>query len=354
MRSVNLNYLKSITLSLTQASSLKAIGEFKGKQALFARQTPEILESLKNVAQIESAESSNRIEGVTAPRARVEALIAADAKPEDRSEQEIAGYRDALARVHESSEHTAFTVATIRHLHGMLYRYMPDEGGEWKHIDNRIVETNPDGSIKDVRFEPLSAKETPDAMEQFVRNYARTIETERLEPLIIVPLAVLDFLCIHPFPDGNGRISRLITLLLLYHFDYQVGRYISIERVIEDSKTTYYECLKASSQGWHEGAHDPHPWLNYFWGMLLRAYSEFEERVGEVRSKRISKSEQIRLAIERRAVPFAISEIEKELPHISHDMIRNVIREMRDEGAITSTGKGRGAKWVRNLEAGTR
>ena len=353
MRSVNLNFLKSITLSLVQASSLKAIGEFKGKQALFARQTPEILESLRKTAQIESAESSNRIEGVTAPRDRVEALVAEDAKPEDRSEQEIAGYRDALERVHESSQHTAFTVATIRHLHSMLYGYMPISGGEWKHTDNRIIEANPDGSIKSIRFEPTSAKDTPEAMEQFVRNYAKCTELEQLEPLIIAPLAILDFLCIHPFTDGNGRMSRLLTLLLLYHFDYQVGRYISVERIIEDSKATYYESLKASSQGWHEGEHDPHPWLNYFWGMLLRAYHEFEERVGEVRSKKISKTEQIRLAVERRAVPFSISDIEKELPHISHDMVRNVIRELRDEGAITLQGKGRGAKWVRNVDATT-
>jgi len=353
MRSVNLNYLKAIKLSVSQASSLKAIGEFKGKQALFARQTPEILESLRHVAQIESAESSNRIEGVTAPRARVEALMTDDAKPEDRSEQEIAGFRDALERVHESSEHTALTVASIRYLHSMLYRYLPTEGGEWKLVDNRIVETNPDGSIKEIRFEPLAAKETPDAMEQFARNYARAIDHEHIEPLIILPLAVLDFLCIHPFADGNGRMSRLITLLLLYHCDYQVGRYISIERIIEDSKATYYETLKASSQGWHDGEHDPHPWLNYFWGMLLRAYSEFEERVGQVRSKKISKSEQVRLAVDRRVMPFAISEIEKELPHISHDMVRNVIRELRDEGVISSTGKGRSAKWVRNIEAET-
>lgn len=348
MRSLNLNLLQSLRLSTSQASSLKAIGEFKGKQALFARQTPEILESLRRVAQIESTESSNRIEGVTAPRARVEALVDAGIKPEDRSEQEIAGYRDALERVHESAQHMALTVPSMLQLHAMMYRYLPTGGGELKTVDNRIIEVNPDGSIKEVRFEPVRAADTEDAVEEFARDYAKAIGIEQLEPLIIVPLAVLDFLCIHPFADGNGRMSRLITLLLLYHFEYEVGRYISIERIIEESKVTYYETLKASSQGWHDGEHDPHPWLNYFWGVLIRAYREFEERVGEVREKKMSKTEQIRLAVERRAGPFTISEIERECPHISRDMIRNIIRELRDEGAIALDGRGRGARWVRN------
>jgi Fic family protein len=245
----------------------------------------------------------------------------------------------------------ALTVPSILQLHSMLYRYLPSDGGEWKRVDNRIIEANADGSIKNIRFEPVSAADTPDAMEEFARHYAKATEIEQLEPMVVIPLTILDFLCVHPFHDGNGRMSRLITLLLLYQFDYQVGRYISLERIIEESKKTYYEALKASSQRWHEGEHDPHPWLNYFWGMLLRAYGEFEERVGEVRSKKISKSEQIRLAVERRVGPFAISDIEKDCPHISRDMIRNVIRELRDEEAISAQGKGRGAKWVRNAGA---
>lgn len=350
MRSLNLKFLESIRLSPQQASSLKAIGEFKGKQALFARQTPEILESLRRVAQIESAESSNRIEGVTAPRARVQALVENEIKPEDRSEQEIAGYRDALERIHESARHMALTVPSMLQLHAMMYRYLPSGGGEWKSVDNRIIEVNADGSIKEIRFEPVRAADTADAMEEMARNYAKAIQLDHLEPLIIIPLTILDFLCIHPFHDGNGRMSRLITLLLLYHFDYQVGRYISLERIVEESKVTYYETLKASSQGWHDGEHDPHPWLNYFWGVLIRAYREFEERVGEIREKKMSKTEQIRLAVERRAGPFTISDIEHDCPHISRDMIRNVIRELRDEGAIAMEGRGRGARWVRNAE----
>jgi Fic family protein len=350
MRSLNLKYIEEIRLFPAQASALKKIGEYQGMQALFARQTPEVLDSLRRVARIESSESSNRIEGVTAPPDRVRALVLEDTKPRDRSEQEIAGYRDALEMIHESAEYMALSIHSIKQLHARMFSYQPDEGGQWKRVDNKIIETNDDGSIKEIRFEPVSAAETESAMEELVRSYDLAVNQYRLEPLIVVPLTVLDFLCVHPFLDGNGRMSRLLTLLLLYHADFQVGRYISLERIVEASKATYYESLKASSQDWHQGKHDPNPWLNYFWGVLLRAYSEFEERVGEIRSKKLSKTEQIRMAVERRVGPFAISEIEEECPHISRDMIKLVLRDMRDAGAIAIKGKGRGAKWVRLAE----
>jgi len=349
MRSLNLNYLNSIRLSAQQASSLKKIGEFQGKQALFARQTPELLESLKQIARIESTESSNRIEGVTAPANRVKALVMDSSDPKDRPEQEIAGYRDALQLIHESAEYMALSVTSIQQLHSMIYRYHPETGGQWKPADNLIVEYHNDSSTT-VRFKPLSAAETPEAMETFVNNYRRAVDQHGIEPLIAIPLAILDFLCIHPFKDGNGRMSRLLTLLLLYHFDYEVGRFISLERIIEESKATYYETLRASSQGWHNGEHDPHPWMNYFWGVLLRAYRELEVRVGEIRTRKVSKTEQIRMAVERQIGPFAISDIERECPHISRDMIKLVLRDLRDDGRIVVQGKGRGAKWTRCVE----
>lgn len=348
MRSLNLRFLEAIRLKPSQASALKKIGEFQGKQALFARQTPEILESLRRVARVESTESSNRIEGVTAPRARVEAIVRDDARPQDRSEQEIAGYRDTLETIHESAQYMALSVPTIRQLHSMMYRYQPEEGGDWKRVDNKIVEKDAAGNITRVRFEPVAADDTATAIETFVRNYEHAVGKGDLEPLIVIPLAVLDFLCIHPFNDGNGRLSRLVTLLLLYHFEHQVGRYISLERIVEESKETYYEALHKSSQGWHEGEHDAGPWIDYFWGVLLRAYREFEDRVGEIRSRRISKTEQIRMAVDRRVGPFAISDIERELSHISRDMIKLVLRDLKDEGAISLQGRGRGARWVRN------
>lgn len=348
MRSLQTQYLRRLAFSSGELSTLKKIGEYKGKQELFQHQTPEILESLKKVAIIESAKCSNRIEGVTAPDERIEALVLHSTTPQNRSEQEIAGYRDALALVHESAPHMVFSVNVILQLHSMIYRYMPDSGGHWKLADNEIVEKNADGSLRRIRFKAVGAVETPQAMEDLSQGYKTTIIDH--EPLVVIPLAVLDFLCIHPFADGNGRVARLLTLMLLYHFDYEVGRYISLERIFEESKETYYETLEKSSQGWHQGKHDAMPWVVYFWGVLLRAYREFEERVGTIRTSRGSKTEQVQKAVERKIAPFAISDIERDCPGVSRDMIRLVLRQLRNSGAITPQGKGRSAKWVRRKE----
>jgi len=350
MYSLEIKYLKSLKYTTNNLSTLKKIGEYKGKQQLFSKQTPEILESLKEAAIIESSESSNRIEGIIAPHNRVEALVLKSTTPRDRSEQEIAGYRDALNLVHESAVHMNFSVNVILQIHSIVHRYMPNEGGRWKMADNDIVEKNPDGTIERVRFKAVSAVATPPAMDNLEKNYKEAIHQHLHEPLIIIPLAILDFLCIHPFPDGNGRVARLLTLLLLYQFDYQVGHYISLERVIEESKETYYEALEASSQGWHEGQHDPLPWMNYFWGMLLRAYREFEERVGTIDKRKGTKSEHIRMVVKRKIGPFSISDIERDCPGISRDTIRNVLRQLRDESVIVVQGKGRNAKWLKKPE----
>jgi Fic family protein len=347
MHSLEERYLASLTFDATQLATLRAIGEYRGKQALYFEQSPETLETLRKVATIESSESSPRIEGIAIPRERVEALVLKNAAPKDRSEQEVAGYRDALNMIHESGEHMRFTINVILQLHTMMYRYMPNPGGRWKRTNNDIIEKNPDGTIKRVRFSPTPAHLTAMAMEQLVDRYQVAVDKALQDPLVTVPLTIFDFSCIHPFTDGNGRMARLLTLLLLYHFDYEVGRFISLERVCEETKETYYEALEASSQHWHEGKHDVHPWLNYFWGMLIRAYKEFEERVGTVKTSRGSKTEQIRLAVERRIRPFAISDIESDCPGISRDMIRTVLRQMRDEGLIVSQGKGRGARWIK-------
>jgi len=350
MSSFGIKYLDSLSFSSKHVSTLKKIGEYKGKQELFSQQTPETLESLQQVAIIESSESSNRMEGVTAPHDRIEALILKSTIPRDRSEQEISGYRDALDLIHESAQYMDFSINIILQLHSIVYRYLPDEGGSWKTVDNEIVEKNPDGSIKRIRFKPVSAVETPQAMEVLTRACKEAIKHHHMEPLVVVPMAILDLLCIHPFIDGNGRVARLLTLLLLYHLDYQVGRYISLERIFEESKETYYETLETSSQGWHQGEHDVFPWMTYFWGVLLRAYGEFEERVGTIRKSRGSKTEQIRMAVSRKIRPFAISDLEAELPGISRDMIRNVLRQLRDEKAIFIQGKGRAAKWIRKQD----
>jgi len=347
MQTLMPKYLKQISFSTEDASTLQKIGEFKGKQGLFAQQTPEILKSLQQVAIVESSESSNRLEGITAPRQRLEAIILKASTPGNRSEQEIAGYRDALALIHESAEHMEFSVNVVLQLHSMIYRYLPSEGGRWKMADNQIVERNPDGSIRRVRFEPVPAFATPQAMADLVDQYRVAATVDSVEPLVSIPAAVFDFLCIHPFRDGNGRTARLLTLLLLYHFGYEVGRFISLERIFEESKETYYDSLEASSRNWHKGQHDIHPWFRYFWGVMLRAYQEFEERVGTITTGRGAKTVHIRRVVERRVGPFAISDIETECPGISRDMIRVVLRKLRDEGILELQGHGRGAKWVK-------
>lgn len=352
MHSLTPEFLNGLKLSANQAGTMKAIGEYKGRQQLFFEQTPEILDSLRQVAIVESIECSNRIEGVTAPRSRIEAIALKSTAPKGRSEQEIAGYRDALALIHESAAHMPFSVNVIFQLHLLIYRYMPEDGGKWKSADNLIVERRVNGTVKRIRFTPVSALKTPDAMEGLVENYGEAMH-DGTEPLIAVPLMVLDFLCIHPFRDGNGRVARLLTLLALYHSGYHVGRYISLERIFEESGETYRETLEAGSQGWHEGRHDVHPWLNYFWGVVIRAYGEFEERVGTIHGGRGAKTEQIRMAVGRKTGPFAISDIERDCPGVSRDMIRHVLRRLRDDGIIVSQGKGRAAKWIRKEQLPT-
>lgn len=346
MHSLTPEFLNGLRFDVTQAASLRALGEYRGKQELFYRQAPEVLKGLREVAVIESSESSNRLEGVTVAANRLKALVIQGTAPRDRSEQEVAGYRDALSLIHESARDMRFTPNLVLQLHTTLYRFMPTPGGRWKAADNEIIEKHPDGTVR-VRFKATPAHLTPIAMEQLTTNYAAAIETAQQDPLIVVPLAILDFLCIHPFTDGNGRIARLLTLMLMYHFGYEVGRYISIERVYEETKESYYETLEASSQGWHEGRHDPYPWLNYYWGVLIRAYREFEERVGEVRTGRGAKTEQVREAVLARAAPFSISDIEGSCAGVSRDTVRLVLREMKKEGLIAPTGKGRSAKWTR-------
>ncbi|MBC77191.1 MAG: cell filamentation protein Fic [Halobacteriovoraceae bacterium] len=345
MNSLNENYLENIKFGQTELATLRMLGEYQGKQILYSKQSPEVLQGLQKVAVIESSESSNRLEGIEVSPDRIEKLILGDTTPEDRSEQEVAGYRDALALIHELFEDIPFSSNVLLQLHTYIYKYMPTPGGRWKSTDNEIIETLPSGKVR-VRFKAVAAFETPKYMQELEENYRSIIDKNMIDPLVVIPLAVLDFLCIHPFSDGNGRVARLLTLLLLYHFDYQVGRYISLERIFEQSKEDYYRTLEESSQGWHENKHDPLPWLNYFWVALLKAYKEFEERVGTINPGKGSKSNQVRQFVMKQLGAFSISDIEKEFPWISRDMIRIVLREMRDENTIQTKGKGRGAKWV--------
>lgn len=342
MPSLHPAYLRGLTFGASELSAIHRLGESRGRQDLFVRQFPEQLDTLRTHAIIESAESSNRIEGVVAAPGRVADLVIRRTEPRTRSEQEIAGYRDALQLIHESHADMRFAENVVLQIHHLLYRYQPGAGGRWKRTDNQIVERDADGTVVRVRFTPTPAVATPQAMADLVANYHAAVGESLADPLVVLPLAVLDFLCIHPFTDGNGRVGRLLSLLLLYHFDYQVGRYVSLERIIEESRETYYEALARSSHAWHAHTHDPHPWLDYFWGVLIRAYDEFEARVETLKG---SKGDQVRAAVTRRIGAFGIADLEQDCPGVSRDMVRHVLRQMRAEGRVQVEGRGPGAKW---------
>lgn len=338
-------FLKSLNFTLEDLATQNALSEYLGKQKLYKKQKLATLESLQTVAAIESADASNRLEGIIAPQKRIEALVRESATPRDRSESEIAGWRDAMRYIHQVSEDMPVTVNMILQLHGWLYTYMSEEGGRWKSIDNEIVEKDADGNVTRVRFKAVPAVATPQAMQDLIDNYRRA-RNDGVTQLLIIPLFILDFLCIHPFRDGNGRVSRLLTNLLLYRARYEVGRYISLDRRFLQTREGYYSTLEASSQGWHENEHDPMPWVRYFWGVLLSAYKEFEERVGNIELGSGSKTKRVRDAVKRKITPFKSAELKNELPDISPETIRNALREMQKEGLVRSEGRGPGARWI--------
>lgn len=324
---------------------MNAIAEYKGKQELYAKQSPQVLKTLLETALIESAESSNRIEGVTVDHARLKPLIVGHSKPRDRSEEEITGYRKALDLIHKKFKSLRITPETVKELH-LLCRGEAWDAGKWKEKDNDIIRKHPDGRVE-VIFKPVSAAKTPGMMKQLCLSYEHGISQLKYPELYAIACLVLDFLSIHPFRDGNGRVARLLTLLALYQHGFMVGKYISLERVIEQSKETYYEMLNKSSQKWHEAKHDVIPWFNYFLGTVLAAYKEFEERASRIKPARGAKTQLVTQAIEREVGEFSLSDIERQCPSAGRDMIKIVFRELKKARKIKCLGKGKSAKWKR-------
>lgn len=323
------------------------INHYKGKQDLYERQSPQTLDALKEMVKIHSTEASNSIEGITIKHNRLKQLMEDKTVPRDRSEGEIAGYRDVLATIHASYAHIPITPSVVKQLHGDLYKFVAAQSGDWKISDNSIEETKTDGT-KVVRFNPVPAFMTPMAVTELCEVLNLEMDSGQIEPLILTGTFVLDFLCIHPFRDGNGRMSRLLTLLLLYKQGYHVGRFISLEKIIERTKESYYETLYSSSQNWHEGTHDLFPWLEYFLGIILAAYKELEDRVGNLTTQKGSKGERIKEAIQHFIGDFRISDIERTCPDISRPTIYRVLKELKDAGYISPLEMGRNAKWTRN------
>lgn len=322
---------------------LADLGEARGKQELFTRQAPQRLKTLREHALIESAVSSNRIEGVTVEPGRVRELILGQPLLRDRDEEEVRGYRDALTLIHENPAVLPVSDATIQRLHA-LTRGVIWDAGKYKDKDGDITERYPDGSER-VRFRTVTAAETPACMAEIITDWQRCLDERWIHPLIALAAFNLDFLCIHPFRDGNGRVSRLLLLLQCYHLGYEMGRYISLERLIEQNKARYYETLELSSQGWHEGQHDPWPYINYVLSILKLAYREFAERVGDIKAPRGAKTDLILAAIGKCTGDFTVSQLEQACPGISRDMIRRVLREQQSAGAIECQGRGPAARW---------
>ena len=337
--------LEAMPITHTLLRIVREISEYKGKQDLYQRQSPQVLETLRQVAMIQSTESSNRIEGVTAPAHRIRSLVQMKTTPRNRSEQEIAGYRDVLSTIHASASDISFTAGIVLQLHRDLYQFLPGRGGYWKRTDNDIVETTPDGT-EVVRFRPVAAHVTADAMRRLHDRFAARWDARQIEPLMLIGAYVLDFLCIHPFHDGNGRMARLITTLLLYQAGYGVGRYISLEQIVERTKESYYDALLQSSTGWHDGSHDLTPWVEYLLGVVvLSAWQELDRRVGLVQGVRGTKTALVLDVIEHVVGDFSVSDLQERCPTVSVDLVRRVLRQQRDARRVECLGRGPHARW---------
>ena len=336
-----------LSLPMQTTWYLTDLAEARGKQELFTRQSPQKLKILREHALIESAVSSNRIEGVEVDQSRVATLVFGKSALRDRDEEEVRGYRDALKLIHEHGAKLPISEATIKTFH-KLSRGDIWDAGAYKEKDVDIIQTYPDGRSR-VRFKTLPAKDTPRAMAEMIELWQRGLRERSAPPLLLAAALNLDFLCIHPFRDGNGRASRLLFLLACYHCGIEAGRYISFERIIEENKDRYYEVLELSSQRWHEGKHDPWPAMNFLLYILTRVCKEFEERVGQMASPRGAKTEMVEHAIETISGEFSITDVERLCPGVSRDMIRLVLRDLKAAGRIECLGRGPGAKWRKRV-----
>lgn len=326
---------------------LGQIREEKGKQELFLEANADELKSLLEIAKIQSTGASNRIEGIYTSEQRLQELVAQKAEPRNRSEEEIAGYREVLATIHESYDYIPVRPNMLLQLHRDLYAYSRSAaGGQYKNADNVIAETDESGNRR-VRFQPVPAFQTAEAMDALCDEMNRAWNDEKFDKLLLMPLFILDFLCIHPFNDGNGRMSRLLTLLLLYKNDCIVGKYISIEMLIEKSKETYYEALQHSSHGWHKNANDYAPFVSYYLGIVLKAYREFESRVRLMQDRSLSKPERIRTVIDGHIGKISKKQLAEQCPDISLTTIERTLGELVKSGYIKKVGAGRATAYVK-------
>lgn len=329
-------------------SYIAQIHEFKGEQKLFIEAKADVLTQLVEIAKIQSTDASNKIEGIYTSDERLRALVKEKTRPKTRNEREIAGYRDVLNTIHDSHDHIPIKTSIILQLHRDLYKYEGyDIGGKYKSLDNIIEEEDSEGN-KSVRFKPVKAWETPEAMEELCKAFDDAMSQEQVELLVLIPMFILDFLCIHPFNDGNGRMSRLLTLLLLYRAGYIVGKYISIEKLIETSKDSYYECLQLSSYNWHENTNNYEPFVKYILGVIVAAYREFSSRVKIIAAEGVSKPDRVKEIIKNKVGTITKSEILEKCPDISQVTVQRALADLVESGAIKKIGGGRYTKYTWN------
>lgn len=327
---------------------LTQIHEFKGEQTLFIEAKADTLSQLVDIAKIQSIEASNKIEGIYTSDERLKALVKDSTRPRTRNEREIAGYRDVLNTIHENHDYIPPKPSIILQLHRDLYKFEGmDIGGRYKTSDNIIEEQDAEGN-KSVRFRPMPAWETPEAIEKICQSYDEALNSENIDALIIIPMFVLDFLCVHPFNDGNGRISRLLTLSLLYRSGYIVGKYISIEKLIEQTKEIYYESLQLSSAGWHENKNDYEPFVKYMLGVIVAAYRDFSSRVSLLTTQGMSKPDRVKEIIRATLGPITKTEILAKCPDISQVTVQRALADLVDKGDIVKLGGGRYTKYIWN------
>lgn len=346
MRDFNYSKLRNIKWDNEVLGLVAQIHEYKGKQALFLKQKPATLEKLVEIAKIQSTEASNKIEGIVTTATRIKQLCDQNTTPRNRDEEEISGYRDALSLIHESYEYIPIKSSYILQLHQVLYRYSQRGiGGRFKNTQNYISEIKESGE-QIVRFMPLDPFETPTAIEKMCESFNRETDACEVDPLILIPAFIVDFLCVHPFNDGNGRMSRLLTTLLLYRAGYVVGKYVSLESKIEKTKESYYKALEKSDINWNNGENDITPFIKYILGTVLSAYRDFEQRVILVEDKS-SAIDLVRNAVNNTIGKFTKSDIMELVPSVGKTSVENSLKILIEEGVIGRDGKGKATFYFR-------
>lgn len=346
MRGFNYSLIKDQKWDSEVLGLIAAIYKEAGKQELYLKQRPEELEKLVEIAKVQSTEASNAIEGIVTTNTRIKQLVAEKTTPRNRNEQEIAGYRDVLSVIHESFDAISLTQNYILQLHKMLYSHMNNPmAGRTKNVQNYITATYPDGHVETL-FTPLAPYETPDALDKICNEYNRVIGNMEVEPLIAIPIFIHDFLCIHPFNDGNGRMSRLLTTLLLYRNGFYVGKYISLEAKIAKNKDLYYDALGQAQIGWHEGNEDVVPFIKYFLGIVLAAYKDFEDRFALVETKKPAL-EMVRQATKSKIGRFNKQDIRELCPSLSISSLEGSLRKLVESGELKREGNGKNICYYR-------